>query len=89
MITIFNEYYYLDMETIETYISILPKEDGENTDNQFSAIKYEMIKLMVEVLMSEHKELDETLGIKNQSDLSIPFKLAFNTLLKHNILTKF
>lgn len=89
MITIFNEYYYLDLETIETYISILPKEDGENTDNQFSAIKYEMIKLMVEVLMSEHKELDETLGIKNQSDLSIPFKLAFNTLLKHNILTKF
>lgn len=89
MITIFNEYYYLDMEKIETYISILPKEDGENTDNQFSAIKYEMIKLMVEVLMSEHKELDETLGIKNQSDLSIPFKLAFNTLLKHNILTKF
>lgn len=89
MITIFNEYYYLDMETIETYISILPKEEGGNTDNQFSAIKYEMIKLMVEVLMSEHKELDETLGIKNQSDLSIPFKLAFNTLLKHNILTKF
>lgn len=89
MITIFNEYYYLDLEKIETYISILPKEDGENTDNQFSAIKYEMIKLMVEVLMSEHKELDETLGIKNQSDLSIPFKLAFNTLLKHNILTKF
>jgi hypothetical protein len=29
------------------------------------------------------------LGVHNQSDLSIPFKLAFNTLLKHNILTKF
>lgn len=89
MIKIFNEYYYLDLERLETYLSIPPKEGEENSDNQFSAIKYEMSKLMVEVIMSEHKELDETLGINNQSDLSIPFKLAFNTLLKHNILTKF
>jgi hypothetical protein len=79
----------LDLERFETYLSIPPKEGEENSDNQFSAIKYEMSKLMVEVIMSEHKELDETLGITNQSDLSIPFKLAFNTLLKHNILTKF
>jgi hypothetical protein len=89
MVKIFNEYYYLDLERFETYLSIPPKEGEENSDNQFSAIKYEMSKLMVEVIMSEHKELDETLGITNQSDLSIPFKLAFNTLLKHNILTKF
>ena len=73
MVKIFNEYYYLDLERFETYLSIPPKEGEENSDNQFS----------------EHKELDETLGITNQSDLSIPFKLAFNTLLKHNILTKF
>jgi len=89
MIKIFNEYYYLDLERFETYLSIPPKDGEENSDNQFSTIKYEMSKLMVEVIMSEHKELDETLGITNQSDLSIPFKLAFNTLLKHNILTKF
>ena len=84
MIKIFNEYYYLDLERLETYLSIPPKEGEENSDNQFSAIKYEMSKLMVEVIMSEHKELDETLGITNQSDLSIPFKLAFNTLLKQS-----
>lgn len=89
MIKIFNEYYYLDLERLETYLSIPPKEGEDNSDNQFSAIKYEISKLMIEVIMSEHKELDETLGITNQSDLSIPFKLAFNTLLKHNILTKF
>jgi hypothetical protein len=89
MIKIFNEYYYLDLERLETYLSIPPKEGEDNSENQFSAIKYEISKLMIEVIMSEHKELDETLGITNQSDLSIPFKLAFNTLLKHNILTKF
>jgi len=89
MIKIFNEFYYIDLEKLETYLSIPPKEGDESNDNQFSAIKYEISKLMLEVLMSEHKELDETLGVHNQSDLSIPFKLAFNTLLKHNILTKF
>jgi hypothetical protein len=45
MVKIFNEYYYLDLERFETYLSIPPKEGEENSDNQFSAIKYEMSKL--------------------------------------------
>ena len=89
MVKIFNEFYYIDLEAIEVFLSIPPKEGDDNNDNQFSAIKYEISKLMIEVLMCEHKELDENLGIHNQNDLSIPFKIAFNTLLKHNILTKF
>jgi hypothetical protein len=88
MISVFNEFYYIDLEALESYLSI-PAKEGEDNDNQFSAIKYEITKLMIEVILSEHKELDESLGIRNQNDLSIPFKIAFNTLLKHNILTKF
>jgi hypothetical protein len=88
MISVFNEFYYIDLETLESYLAI-PAKEGEDNDNQFSAIKYEITKLMIEVILSEHKELDESLGIRNQNDLSIPFKIAFNTLLKHNILTKF
>jgi hypothetical protein len=88
MISVFNEFYYIDLEALESYLAI-PAKEGEDNDNQFSAIKYEITKLMIEVILSEHKELDESLGIRNQNDLSIPFKIAFNTLLKHNILTKF
>jgi hypothetical protein len=72
---------------MEEYLAI-PVKEGEDNTNQFSAIKYEMVKTLVEVIMSEHKEFDDNLGISKQ-ELSIPFIIAFNTLLKHNILTKF
>ena len=87
MYKILNEFYYLDLDRMEEYLAI-PVKEGEDNTNQFSAIKYEMVKTLVEVMMSEHKEFDDNLGISKQ-ELSIPFIIAFNTLLKHNILTKF
>jgi hypothetical protein len=88
MIKVFNEYYYLDLDKLEEYLSIPPREDDqENAENQFSAIKYEIVKLMIEVVFSENKDLDEKLGINNQGELSLPFKMAFNTLLNYKILT--
>ena len=41
---------------------------------------------MIEVLLTEREEVDENLGTYATKDLSIPFRLAFNTLLTHNIL---
>jgi hypothetical protein len=41
---------------------------------------------MIDVLMTENEDLDENLGTKGQNNLSIPFKLAFNTLLAYEIL---
>lgn len=87
MYQILNEMYYLDLDRLEEYLSIPPKEDDEDNTNQFSAIKYEVIKTLIEVLLSETKDFDDNLKTYNR-ELSIPFILAFNTLLKHNILTK-
>jgi hypothetical protein len=50
-------------------------------------VKYELIKIMVDVVLSESEETDEKLGHK--SNLSIPFKLAFNTLLNNKIINKY
>jgi hypothetical protein len=47
-----------------------------------------MVKLMTEILLTEKDEVDETLGPKS-SDLSIPFKLSFNTLLNKKLLNKY
>jgi len=42
---------------------------------------------MIEIIMTEREdELDENLGAYNQKKLSIPFKLAFNTLLRYKLI---
>lgn len=85
MLKILGEHYYLDLEQIESYVSI-PSETGV-TENHISVMKYEMVKLMTEVLMSEKDDIDETLG--NKSNISIPFKIAFNTLINKKLLNKY
>jgi hypothetical protein len=47
-----------------------------------------MIKVMMEVLLTENDIFDETLGEKS-NELTIPFKLAFNTLLNKKIINKY
>jgi hypothetical protein len=43
---------------------------------------------MLEVIMDVTDEIDETLAGKG-SEISIPFKLAFNTLLNKKLLNKY
>jgi hypothetical protein len=44
-----------------------------------------MIKLLLDVLLTE-EEKDDVIGFKN---MSMPFKLAFNSLLNKNIINKY
>jgi hypothetical protein len=97
MLKILNEEYFLDFDRIEDYINI-PKtkevveseedEDLDDATQQISIVKYEMIKMMVDVILSEGGEVDEVMGTRS-SELSIPFKLAFNSLLNKKILNKY
>jgi hypothetical protein len=43
---------------------------------------------MIEIIMDESEDVDEQLGAKGTNNLSIPFKIAFNTLLYKNLLNK-
>jgi hypothetical protein len=80
----------LDLDKIDAYVQIEEKvsSSGETEGTAISIIKYETIKLMLEIIMDEQEEIDDKLGIKGISQLSIPFKLAFNTLLYKNLLNK-
>jgi len=64
------------------------KEEGEeeSTGQRFSIIKFEIVKTMIEVVLTEREEFDESLGSYQATKTSIPFRLAFNTLLRHNII---
>ena len=48
-----------------------------------------MVKLLTDVLLTEAEEVDETLGMKSSGSLSIPFKIAFNSLMNKKLLNKY
>lgn len=90
MLKILGEHYYLDLDAIDDYIQIkdIKSVSGETEGTHISVVKYETIKLMLEVIMDENEQIDETLGGKS-SEITIPFKLAFNTLLNKKLLNKY
>jgi hypothetical protein len=76
------------MNEIEDFVNLeIVTLSGGTNEQQIKYVKYEMIKMMMEVLMTEREEADEMLG--NKSSVTIPFKLAFNTLLNEQIIKKF
>ena len=86
MIKLLNELYYLDIDRLEECVNI--EKTSLSAETQVNLVRYEMYKTMVEILMTESDEVDETLGAKS-SELSIPFKLAFNTLINKKIINKY
>jgi hypothetical protein len=88
MLKILGENYYFDIDKIESYVNVEPKPDFTGvTENHISVVKYDMIKMMIETLIVENEEADEALGMKN-SDLSIPFRFAFNSLYYKKLINK-
>lgn len=86
MINVLGQNYYLDLNELDNFIQIKGIEQTGNTET-FSVIKFEVVKTMIEVIMTEREdEMDSNLGTYNQNKLSIPFKIAFNTLLRYEIL---
>ena len=101
MLQFSGENYYVDFESLESQVNI-PKSDNKEViisedkdedkdEDKFlqhiSVVKFETIKMMLEVVLTEREELDDNLGIRGTSkSLSIPFKIAFNTLLRHGII---
>jgi len=90
MLKVLGENYYLDLDKIDDYVQIkdAAPTTGITETTHISIIKYETVKLMMEIIMDEPEEIDEQLGAKGTNNLSIPFKIAFNTLLYKKLLNK-
>jgi len=89
MLKILGEHYYLDLDKIEEFTNVTPSENFTGvSENHISVVKYDMVKLLIEILMSENEEIDETLGMKN-NEVTIPFKLAFNSLINKKLINKY
>ena len=85
MIKVLGEQYYIDINKVQDIITI-PNTTTGDTEQNVSIVKFELIKTMIDVLLTESEEIDENLGVKGSNNLTMPFKLAFNTLLVHGII---
>jgi hypothetical protein len=102
MFKIFNENYYIDIDAVDNYVQLnveVPNEkqsEDQDDDNdvttlneekQIHLVKYELVKVLLETVLTEVDQVDEKLGM-NATELTIPFKIAFNSLLMKSIINK-
>jgi len=91
MIEVMGENYYIDLDEIEKYVDMTDEKGKPNlsgeTEMRINIIKYEMVKLLIEVVLAEEIPMEDSLGLKSQPPkMTVPFKIAFNSLLNKKII---
>ena len=97
MIKVLGENYYFDLDKIEEYLDMTIKSEGDIEEDEFSGstdmkiniIKFEMVKMLMDTILTEHEEIDEKLGMKSSNNTSIPFRLSFNSLLNKKLINHY
>jgi hypothetical protein len=92
MLNVLGDNYFVDFDEIEKYIDMSGVDDETTTENnemKVNIIKFELIKMMLEVVLSEETDVDEKLGMKNSNNISVPFKIAFNSLLNKKLINHY
>jgi hypothetical protein len=94
MIKVLGENYYIDLDKVEEYLDMSDQfteteETSGNTETRINIIKFEMVKMLMDTVLTEHEEIDEQLGMKSSSNTSIPFRLAFNSLLNKKLINHY
>ena len=94
MIKVLGENYYIDLDKVEEYLDMSDKstdkltedKDSDVLETKINIIKFEMVKMLMDTVLTENEDTDEKLGSKSSSNTSIPFRLAFNSLLNKKLI---
>ena len=93
MIKVLGENYYIDLDVIEQYLDmsndISPEDLSGTTEMKINVIKFEMVKMLLDTVLTEQDIVDEKLGMKSSSNTSIPFRIAFNSLLNKKLINHY
>jgi hypothetical protein len=94
MIQVLGENYFIDLDEIENYLDMSQTDNGEDsesgvTETKINIIKFEMVKMLLDTVLTEQEVVDEKLGMKSNSNVSIPFKIAFNSLLNKKLINHY
>jgi hypothetical protein len=77
MLKVLNENYFVDLDELEKYLDIseVSSESSSGfTEMKVNIVKFEIVKMLMEVVLSENEEMDDKLGLKSTNNLSVPFK---------------
>lgn len=88
MVEIFGKNYYIDIDGITSKCQIQDSEKNEDGSDkiEINIFKYETIKMCLDRILNEFVEPDSDMGVFGQNEVSVSFKIAFNTLIKYKIL---
>jgi hypothetical protein len=94
MIQVLGENYFIDLDEIENYLDMNQADDSEDsesgvTETKINIIKFEMVKMLLDTVLNEQEIVDEKLGMKSNAQVSIPFRLAFNSLLNKKLINHY
>jgi hypothetical protein len=94
MIKVLGENYYIDLDKVEEYLDMSVQSENDetmsaDTETKINIIKFEMVKMLMDTVLTEHEEIDEKLGLKSSTNTSIPFRLAFNSLLNKKLINHY
>ncbi len=94
MIPVLGENYFIDLDKIEDYLDMGQEENSTEsstgtTETRINIIKFEMVKMLLETVLTEQEIMDEKLGMKSNSNTSIPFRIAFNSLLNKKLINHY
>ena len=91
-LSIAGAHFYLDFEELENLIRIVEQKKSKDEEGdpiggyEINAPRYEILRMMIDTLLTSIEELDEDMGTYSLKNLTIPFKLAFNTLSHYKII---
>ena len=94
MVEIYGKHYYIDLDAVTDRCRIegIKKyddeedEDGDDSAGSLNIFKYEIIKMCLERILGEYEEEDDDSNLFGAKKASQSFKIAFNTLIKYEIL---
>lgn len=92
MINVLGENYFIDLDKVEEYLEIDDSSyiESGDTEARINLVKFELVKMLLDTILTENEEgYDERLGLKSSPKTSLPFGIAFNTLLNKGLINHY
>jgi hypothetical protein len=87
MVEIEGRLYYIDLTEVTERCKI-SKDNDDDEGMSINVFKFDIIKMCIERILTEFNDSEEDIDILGNQKHSISFKIAFNTLIKNNILVE-